>query len=160
MPCFFQFNNKLYSRAGGDGCPLDYTSLLLKFRKSKMVVPGLLMNYFYYKCMEQFFMLKWERLDTLISLSAGAIEWQHSYFATILLFYAPPKLTSMLIAGPPHQLSRLKLHSPYHRLAVKSPHCIVFEHTCKAGDKNADSAGLRLVNADAEEMRSVQRYTG
>ena len=29
-------------------------------------------------------------------LSAGAIEWQPCFFATIVLVYAPPKLTSML----------------------------------------------------------------
>ena len=41
---------------------------------------------------------------------------------------------------------------PYHRLAVQISITALCLITCKAGDKNADSAWLRLVYADAEEI--------
>ena len=45
---------------------------------------------------------------------------------------------------------------PYQRLAVQVSTTALCLSTCKAGDKNADSAWLRSVYADAEEiMRSV-----
>ena len=49
-----------------------------------------------------------------------------------------------------------KAQSPMLQVGSSNPHqCIVFEHM-QAGDKNADSAWLRPVHADAEEiMRSV-----
>ena len=36
-------------------------------------------------------------ISSFICLSAGAIEWQPCFFATILLLYAPPKVTSVLV---------------------------------------------------------------
>ena len=36
-------------------------------------------------------------ISSFICLSAGAIEWQPCFFVTILLLYAPPKVTSVLV---------------------------------------------------------------
>ena len=36
-------------------------------------------------------------ISSFICLSAGAIEWQPCFFATILLLYASPKETSVLV---------------------------------------------------------------
>ena len=36
-------------------------------------------------------------ISSFICLSAGAIEWQPCFFATILLLYASPKVTSVLV---------------------------------------------------------------
>ena len=34
---------------------------------------------------------------SFICLSAGAIEWQPCFFAPVLLLYAPPKVTPVLV---------------------------------------------------------------
>ena len=39
----------------------------------------------------------WGTISSFICLSAGAIEWQPFFFATILLLYAPPKVISVLV---------------------------------------------------------------
>ena len=47
-----------------------------------------------------FYKMKEDREITIsssICLSAGAIEWQPCFFATKLLLYAPPKVTSVLL---------------------------------------------------------------
>ena len=36
-------------------------------------------------------------ISSFICLSAGGIEWEPYFFATILLLYAPPKVTSVLL---------------------------------------------------------------
>ena len=36
-------------------------------------------------------------LYSFICLSAGAVEWESSFFATTLLYHAPPKVTSVLV---------------------------------------------------------------
>ena len=36
-------------------------------------------------------------ISSFIYLSAGAIKWQLCFFATILLLYVPPKVTSVLV---------------------------------------------------------------
>ena len=39
----------------------------------------------------------WMYLYLFICLSAGEVEWESSCFATTLLFYASPKVTSVLV---------------------------------------------------------------
>ena len=36
-------------------------------------------------------------ISSFICLSAGAIEWQPYFFATVLLLYAPLKVTSVIV---------------------------------------------------------------